>query len=222
MKKKCFDLILIALVCLAPPAGAQSWIRVSKVIDGDTLVLQGGERIRLIGLDTPELKDPRETAAAMARKSRDFLKDLAEGKHIRLEYGRERTDSYGRTLAYLYLKNGTLINAEIVRQGYGAVYKFFPFQYLDEFLFYEKGAREAGRGLWPVDPDVLLRRRPSESGRKEAPGREQARDTVYVPRTGCRYHRAGCIYLKQGSIAVPLSDAVKQYSPCSFCRPREP
>ena len=222
MNKRYFGLILLALACLAPPAGAQSWILVSKVIDGDTLILQGGERIRLIGLDTPELNDSRETAAAMARRSRDFLKNLAEGKHVRLEYGRERTDSYGRTLAYLYLKDGTFINAEIIRQGYGAVYKFFPFQYLDEFIFYEKSAREAGRGLWPVDPDVLLRRRPSESHREEAPGREQAGDTVYITRTGGRYHRAGCIHLKQGSIAIRLGDAVKQYSPCSSCRPPEP
>ncbi|MBN2321411.1 MAG: thermonuclease family protein [Acidobacteria bacterium] len=176
MKKKYFSPILLVLICLVQPAGAQSWIRVSKVIDGDTLILQGGERIRLIGVDTPELNDTRETAAAMAREARAFLQGLAEGTYVRLEYGRDKTDSYGRTLAYLYLKDGTFINAEIVRQGYGAVYKFFPFQYLDEFLFYEKRARAAGKGLWPIDPDILLRRRFPDSGHKETEGHEHTED----------------------------------------------
>lgn len=73
---------------------------------------------------------------------------MLEGKHVRLEYDWERTDRYGRTLAYVRLPDGALLNAEIIRQGYGHAYTRFPFKYLDEFRQYEREAREAGRGLW--------------------------------------------------------------------------
>ena len=60
----------------------------------------------------------------------------------------DRKDRFGRTLAYVYLEDGTFLNAEIVRQGYGHAYTRFPFKYLDEFRGYEREAREAQRGLW--------------------------------------------------------------------------
>jgi micrococcal nuclease len=158
----------VVFLCLAQSAAGQSWFQVSKVIDGDTLQLRSGERVRLIGIDAPELGDSREKAAAMARESRDFLRGLAEGRDVRLEYGHDKKDSYDRTLAYLYLRDGTFINAEIIKQGYGAVYKSYKFRYLDEFLFYENEARSAGKGLWPVDPDILLRRRTRDAGSKNS------------------------------------------------------
>ena len=67
---------------------------------------------------------------------------------MRLEYDRERTDRYGRTLAYVHLEDGTFANAEIVRRGYGHAYTRFPFRYLDRFRRLEREARAAGRGLW--------------------------------------------------------------------------
>ncbi len=70
------------------------------------------------------------------------------GKRVRLEYDRERQDKYGRTLAYVYLEDGTFLNAEIIRQGYGFAYTQFPFKYLEEFRKLEREAQEAGRGLW--------------------------------------------------------------------------
>lgn len=73
---------------------------------------------------------------------------MVEGKRVRLEYDWERRDKYGRTLAYVYLEDGTFLNAEIIRQGYGFAYTRFPFKYLEEFRNLETEAREAGRGLW--------------------------------------------------------------------------
>lgn len=74
--------------------------------------------------------------------------ELSTGDRIRLEYDWERRDKYGRTLAYVYLEDGTFLNAEIIRQGYGFAYTRFPFKYLEEFRKLEQEARETGRGLW--------------------------------------------------------------------------
>jgi micrococcal nuclease len=65
-----------------------------------------------------------------------------------LEYDQQRQDKYGRILAYVYLEDGTFVNAEIIRQGYGFSYTRFPFKYLEEFRTLEREAREAKRGLW--------------------------------------------------------------------------
>ena len=73
---------------------------------------------------------------------------MVEGKRVRLEYDWERRDKYGRTLAYVYLEDGTFLNAEIIRQGYGFAYTRFPFKYMEEFRKLEQDAREGGRGLW--------------------------------------------------------------------------
>ncbi len=71
-------------------------------------------------------------------------------KRVRLEYDQERRDKYGRTLPYVYLEDGTFLNGEIIRQGYGFAYTRLPFKYLEEFRKLEREAREAGRGLWGV------------------------------------------------------------------------
>lgn len=67
---------------------------------------------------------------------------------VRLEYDWQRKDSYGRLLAYVYLEDGTFLNAEIIKQGYGYAYTNYPFRYLKEFRSYEKQAREGKQGLW--------------------------------------------------------------------------
>jgi micrococcal nuclease len=71
-----------------------------------------------------------------------------EGKEVRLEFDWQRRDKYGRLLAYVYLLNGTFLNAEIIKQGYGFAYTRFPFKYLEEFRKYEREATESRRGLW--------------------------------------------------------------------------
>jgi len=72
-----------------------------------------------------------------------------EGRRVRLVFDPAQTqDRYGRTLAYVYLEDGTFLNAEIIRQGYGFAYTRFPFAYLEEFRALEREARDARRGLW--------------------------------------------------------------------------
>ena len=84
------------------PIIPQSWRTVSRVIDGDTLELQGGENVRLIGIDTPEPDNLVQLVEAA--EACGFLRGLTEGKKVRLEYDQNKTDMYDRTLAYLYLE----------------------------------------------------------------------------------------------------------------------
>ncbi len=124
---------------------------VERVIDGDTLVVSGGYRIRLIGVDTPETKDPRRPIQCFGQEASTFLTDLLpQGTGIRLVGDVEARDIYDRTLAYAYrLPDGLFVNADLVRQGYARLLTIPPnVAHADELVVLAQQAREAGRGLW--------------------------------------------------------------------------
>ncbi len=124
---------------------------VDHVIDGDTIVVAGGHHIRLIGVDTPETKDPRKPVQCFGREASAFLTDLLpRGSGVRLVGDVEDRDFYDRTLAYAYrLPDGLFVNADLVRQGYARVLTIPPnVAHTDELLALAQQAREAGRGLW--------------------------------------------------------------------------
>ncbi len=137
-------------------------ILVERAVDGDTLKLENGERVRLIGIDTPEVhesvklyRDSKksgqdiEVIQALGRRSAKFTKDLVVGKRVRLEFDVEKHDKYKRLLAYVYLKDGTFVNAEIVKQGYASLMTYPPnVKYVDVFKKLYQEARENNRGLW--------------------------------------------------------------------------
>jgi len=123
----------------------------SRAVDGDTMIVNIAgvkERVRLIGVDTPETKHPRKPVQYYGKEASMFTATMAEGKKVRLEFDQNQRDRYKRLLAYVYLKNGTFLNAEIVKEGYGHAYTKFPFKYMNEFRTYEKEARLRKRGLW--------------------------------------------------------------------------
>ena len=125
----------------------------SRVVDGDTIIVEidgKKERIRLIGVDTPETVHPNKPVEHYGKEASAFTKKLAEGEMVRLECDddTQRRDRYGRLLAYVYLPDGTFLNAEIIKQGYGFAYTRFPFKYMEQFRQYERSARETGTGLW--------------------------------------------------------------------------
>lgn len=130
------------------PAPEGGWRTVVRVVDGDTLILDGNQRVRLIGVDTPETVHPSRPVEQFGKEASAFTRRMAEGRRVRLAYDDDRTDRYDRTLAYVYLEDGTLLNAEIIRQGYGYAYTRFPFRLMDEFRAYEREARDNRRGLW--------------------------------------------------------------------------
>ncbi len=144
----CLLLLVLCLGCSSAAQHGVQWRRVVRVVDGDTLLLDRKERVRLIGVDTPETVDPRRPVQRFGKEASAFTKRMVEGKKVRLEYDQDRRDRFGRTLAYVYLEDGTFLNAEIVKQGYGHAYTQFPFKYLEESRGYEREAREAQRGLW--------------------------------------------------------------------------
>jgi micrococcal nuclease len=127
----------------------QQMFRVERVIDGDTLRLPGGERVRLLGIDTPELARDGKPAEPLAQAARDFLNSAVDGREISLGFDREARDKYGRQLAYVYVQ-GTLINEEIIRAGFSRAETRFPYQASMKARFRraEREARERQRGLW--------------------------------------------------------------------------
>lgn len=125
-----------------------------RVVDGDTIVLASGETVRLIGVDTPETVDPRKPVQHFGAEASAFTKRVAEGTTITLEFDQQRTDRYGRYLAYVYLPDGLCLNELIIIQGFGTAYTNYPFRYMEHFRACERYAREQGRGLWATAPTV--------------------------------------------------------------------
>ena len=122
---------------------------VERAVDGDTVVLVGGERVRYIGIDTPELHHPKKPVERYAREAKEFNRRLVEGKKIRLETDVERRDKYGRLLAYVFLEDGRFVNAELIKEGYAQLLTIPPnVRYVDLFTGLQKQARENKRGLW--------------------------------------------------------------------------
>jgi micrococcal nuclease len=139
----------------SPSTAAQSLpsrgpFRVTRVLDGDTIVLNNGERVRLIGVDAPEIHHTEIPVQRFAEEATEFLRRLAEGFACTLEYepGNMR-DQYGRLLAYVFVE-GRLANAEIIRQGYAYAYLRFPFRRQAEFVALEREARGRQQGLWSL------------------------------------------------------------------------
>jgi micrococcal nuclease len=122
---------------------------VQRVVDGDTVVLSTGERVRYIGVDTPELHHPQRPVEAYAREATEFNRRLVERKKVRLEFDVERHDKYRRLLAYVFLSDGTFVNAELLAQGYAQLLTIPPnVKHTELFVKLQRQAREAGRGLW--------------------------------------------------------------------------
>jgi micrococcal nuclease len=132
------------------PAGTY---RVRSVDDGDTIVIDMNgdtETVRFIGVDTPEIKDPRKPVQCFGRLASEFTKNLIGNNHVRLEAdpSTSNRDRYNRLLRYVYLPDNRLVNAEIIKAGYGFAYTSFPFTKKQEFKILEEQAHTQNKGLW--------------------------------------------------------------------------
>lgn len=127
---------------------------VLRVIDGDTVEIEikgKKERVRLIGVNTPEVDDPRPVAACLARLAKEKTKEKLSGKLIRLESDptQGNRDKYQRLLRYVFLEDGENFNLWLIKQGYAYEYTYqFPYRYQKEFQDQQRKAQEKKRGLW--------------------------------------------------------------------------
>ncbi len=137
-------------------------LKVTRVVDGDTFVIENGEKIRLIGIDTPESrinkklvrdakksKQKKEVVKEMGKQAALFTRKLLKDQKVRLEYDVQPRDKYGRILAYAYLEDGRFVNAEIMKAGFAQTMSIPPnLKYQGLFQDLQKQAREARKGLW--------------------------------------------------------------------------
>ncbi len=139
-------LLVLALTLFLPDFVSREQRKISfvqRVVDGDTLVLANGERIRLIGVDSPEKGEPCFEEAG------DFLAAAVSGRAVELFFDSERWDKYGRTLAYVFV-DGNHANMFLVEQGFAVAFPFEPnLRFAEEFSKAEQSARTQERGcLW--------------------------------------------------------------------------
>lgn len=128
-------------------------VLVTKVIDGDTIEIEGGQRVRFVGMDTPETVDPRRPVGCFGKEASNEVKRLLTGKEIIMQKDISDTDKYDRLLRYVYLplENGQVlfVNDYLVREGFGRVYTYPPdVRFNEQFLEAERDARINQRGLW--------------------------------------------------------------------------
>jgi micrococcal nuclease len=150
-----------AAASTSPPAGAAQPALRAKVVtvyDGDTVRVRlaggGDEKVRLIGVDSPELDDARERVRLMAFLAKRFAFSRLFGAEVELLGGPEERDSYGRRLAFVRLADGSTFNVTLVRAGFAHAYLRFPFDeaWRTEIKAAEAEARREGRGLWGSEP----------------------------------------------------------------------
>lgn len=168
---KKFPLLLILFVCVVAAVCAYVFLphpsiklqppklltntntyRVLKTYDGDTIEVDMDgkpEKVRLIGVDTPETHDPRKAVQCYGLAASEFTKKLLTNKSVRLESDQLSTnrDRYDRLLRYVYV-DSTLVNAELIKQGYGFAYTGFPFTKSKDFVDLQKQAEAQKYGLW--------------------------------------------------------------------------
>ena len=146
MKHKIWLLLAIIAASLALPAcHAPETATVTRVIDGDTIVISTGQKVQYIGIDAPEVSPEPEPYGTEAW---NINRDLVEGKKVRLERDVSDKDEYGRLLRYVYVGE-LMVNAEMVRRGLAEAKSYPPDTRNQEYLErLEEVAREMGRGMW--------------------------------------------------------------------------
>ena len=135
VRKNFYITLVVFIAVLAATYIYTRPLKVTKVIDGTILILSNGEKVDLMGIDTTAQAEP-------------FIRKMVVGKEITLEYDGEKKDTEGRILAYAYLRDGTFLNAELIKQGYARSEKNVPFKYSKVFEHYEMEAKEKKKGIW--------------------------------------------------------------------------
>ena len=133
-------------------SGTTQSVKVTRVIDGDTIEVEGGEKVRYIGINTPETVDPRKKVECFGKEASTKNKELVEGKMVRLEKDVSETDAFGRLLRYVYSDN-IFVNEYLVKEGYAYADTYPPdVKYADHFTQLQNQAQQESKGLWTICP----------------------------------------------------------------------
>ncbi len=149
----CLVLLLTLLPCPVASQDDSATVQVVRVIDGDTIQVccVFGDRVTVhyVGVDTPETHHPMRGVEPYGMEAAEANRKLVDGKKVTLEFDVQQLDKYGRTLAYVYLEDGTFVNAWLMENGYAMVMTVPPnVKYQELFLKLQRETREARRGLW--------------------------------------------------------------------------
>ena len=154
LKRFTLTLILVLLACGWPPPAADAdslRVKVHWVDDGDTIVVAGGERVRYLGINTPEVAHKDEPGEPFGDEATAFNKKLVQGRWINLELAEQQRDHYGRLLAYVFLADGTFVNGELVRQGCAHLLRKQPkLRYWERLLALQRQALKEKKGMWSL------------------------------------------------------------------------
>lgn len=231
--KPIFQISIFALFSMAASLAAADTItgKVVAVADGDTITVLQDEtqiKVRFHGVDCPESKQDFGTAA------KEFTAERCFGEVVTVVV--TDTDRYSRKVGLVILKDGRVLNHELVAAGLAHWYaEYAPHD--DALKRLQEEAKAAKRGLWsradaiapsefrkdkaaeraaPYNPPSAIR---AEPGPAAAAGASAGNSVVYITDTGAKYHREGCRSLSASKQAIPLEEARKRYAPCGICRP---
>jgi micrococcal nuclease len=206
MKRKSLIATLIIALFILSFAASPSFV-VRYAYDGDTVVLTTGEEVRYLGVDAPEMGHNGQKSDFMALESRNYNLNLVRGASVRLEFDEERKDRHGRLLAYVFLENGDMVNAMLVRKGFAVVLLRKPnTKYFSRLLECQRQAITEKTGIWNKPPE------------KKEPYYPASRDSH-------RFHRPSCPLGKKiarrNLVRLETSEKAywEGYSPCRECKP---
>ncbi|UCB48932.1 MAG: thermonuclease family protein [Deltaproteobacteria bacterium] len=204
-RKNLLGILLIGFISLSFAHSAYN--KVQSVYDGDTILLETGEKVRYLGINAPEMDYEGKKSEFLAITSRDYNSRLVNKKRVRLEFDQEKRDHYGRLLAYVFLEGGDMVNALLLRQGFAHVMVKRPnLKYLSLLLDDQRMAMKARLGIW-----------------SQATGKME---TYYLGNDGSyRFHRPACSFAAQIRPDNVLRFESRHkafwegFSPCKRCRP---
>ena len=174
MKTAIIPILLVILCVNVTFADQDRYFHVKKVFDGDTVLINTGEKIRYVGIDAPEIGYGGKENEFMALEARKYNSRMVRIKRISLELANEKHDHYGRVLAYVRLENGELLNALLVREGLAIVLSKRPnLKYRDLLIEDQRHAMARKAGIWQKE---IIRPEKYYTGNKRS----------------FRFHRPGC------------------------------
>lgn len=193
-------------------------VKVTRVVDGDTIIVDLNgveERVRLIGIDTPESVHPDASRNLPEGKvAFEFTKSRLEGKEVKLEFDVQERDQYGRLLAYVYI-DGAMFNKTLLSEGYARIATYPPnVKYVEDFTAIQKQAREGNKGLWS-----------EETFNSEVVPEVKSSGTYVGSLNSDKYHKPTCRHAKNiESFNEIWFDTIQEakasgYNPCGVCKP---